>query len=352
MKKVVFVFIIFCFVQSAFAQGDAPLTQAEYVKMLYSLQKDPGGKAAIVEALRKRGIAFVLTDGVRGLTRSKGANDDELKRALEAAERRRQNPAGAALPSVKDAGELIEAARRNTLDAIVEMPDFVVKQLISRSGAYAGTGSWKPYDNLAVGVSYSTEKGEQYRVLAVNGARVDAEKGSNYAGLGGATTRGEFVEDLQRIFRPESKTEFRPIDTDLVRDRNCIVFEYVIKIENNKGTGLAFGSQSYQMISAGEIGKVWIDRLDKRVLRIEAHSTDIPANFPIRAFQTVNDYDWVTIGSERYLLPSQTDLRFTSKMSVGLVEDRNVIRFRNYQKYGSEVKILDEDMVPEPVKPD
>ena len=80
MKKLVFALIIFCFVQSVFAQ-DKPLTQTEYVKMLYALQKDPGGKPEIIEALRKRGIDFVLTDGIRSLTRSKGANDEELKRS-------------------------------------------------------------------------------------------------------------------------------------------------------------------------------------------------------------------------------------------------------------------------------
>ena len=76
----------------------APLTQAEYVKMLYGLQKSPATRADIVEALRKRGIDFALTDGIRGLTRSKSANDEEIRRALEEADRRRQNPAGSVLP--------------------------------------------------------------------------------------------------------------------------------------------------------------------------------------------------------------------------------------------------------------
>ena len=62
---------------------EKPLTQAEYVKLLYGLQKNPAAKADIIDALRRRGIAFTLTDGVRGLTRSKGANDEELKSALE-----------------------------------------------------------------------------------------------------------------------------------------------------------------------------------------------------------------------------------------------------------------------------
>lgn len=352
MKRYVLVFIILGFVLSAFGQ-ERPLTQSEYVKMLYALQKNPAGKADIIEALRKRGIDFVLTDGLRGLTRSKGANDDELKRALEEAGRRHDNPTQAQPPSSKEAEEIIELTRKKTLEAADEMPDFVVKELISRSGAYAGTGSWKQFDNLAIAVSYSDEKGEQYKVLAINGAPVDAEKGSNYGGLDGATTNGEFVQDLKRVFRPESKTDFRAVGTDLLRGRNCIVYEYTIKLENNKGTGLAFGRESFQATPAGETGKLWLDRVENRVLRIEAHSTEIPADFPIRAFEKVIDYNWVIISSERYLLPTNVDLRFTSRVSDKLIQDRNVIRFKNYQKYGSEVKILDEDIQvePEPKKP-
>ena len=39
-----------------------PLTQAEYVKMLYALQKDPSQKAEVIDALRKRGIDFGRRD--------------------------------------------------------------------------------------------------------------------------------------------------------------------------------------------------------------------------------------------------------------------------------------------------
>ena len=117
MKKVFTAILFLCLVQTTFSQAP-PLTQAEYVKMLYALQKDPGGKTDIVEALRKRGIDFVLTDGLRGLTRSKSANDDELKRVIEEADRRRQNPAGAKLPSSKESAALIATARKKTLEAV------------------------------------------------------------------------------------------------------------------------------------------------------------------------------------------------------------------------------------------
>src|SRR5690242_16163150 len=84
-----------------------PLTQTEYVKMLYALQKTPATKVDIITALRSRGIDFAVTDGVLGLTRSKSGNDDDIRRALLEADRRRQNPEAAKLPDKAEAEALL-----------------------------------------------------------------------------------------------------------------------------------------------------------------------------------------------------------------------------------------------------
>ena len=217
MKKLVLAILVLSFVVSVFNQ-EPPLTQPEYVKMLYALQKT-GRQSRHHPGIARARDNFVLTDGIRSLTRSKAANDEELKHALEEADRRRRNPEAAKLPSAKEAAEVIEKARTSTQAALDEMPDFVVKQVITRSEAYAGTGNWKPLDTVIIAVSYSTEKGEQYRVLAVDGAPVESSPGNNYSNLNGSTTSGEFVEDLAKLFRPESKTEFKILTTDVIRDR-------------------------------------------------------------------------------------------------------------------------------------
>jgi hypothetical protein len=353
MKKLVLAILVLSFVVSAFGQ-EQPLTQPEYVKMLYALQKDPGGKADIIRALRERGINFVLTDGIRSLTRSKAANDEELKRALEEADRRRRNPEAAKLPSAKEAAEVIEKARSSTQAALEEMPDFVVKQVITRSEAYAGTGNWKPVDTVIIAVSYSTEKGEQYRVLAIDGAPVESAPGNNYSNLSGSTTSGEFVEDLAKLFRPESKTEFKILTTDVLRDQPALVFDYEIQIQNNKNGGVGFKTPSgpkefsFTTVPAGEKGKVWIDRKSGRILRIEYKATDIPVDFRVRAYESAIDYDWVDIGGEKFLLPMTSDNRFTSAEGQQMFQSRNLIRFKNYQRYGTDVKILDDDVKPAP----
>src|SRR5262245_58001422 len=91
MKRIIVLFLILIGSIATIAQ-QKPLSQAEYVKMLYALQKSPNTKADIIAALRSRGIDFVVNEGVRGLTRSKTGNDEDIRRALDEADRRRQNP--------------------------------------------------------------------------------------------------------------------------------------------------------------------------------------------------------------------------------------------------------------------
>lgn len=350
MKKLFALVLILLVSFSAFSQ-EKPLTQAEYVKMLYALEKNPGIKTDVVDALRRRGIGFPLTDGVRGLTRSKGRNDEELKRSLEEAERRRRDPEASKLPAPSETAGFIEKARVRALQTVEAMPDFVVKQLITRSSAYAGTGNWRPYDTLVIAVSYSTEKGEQYRVLAQNGAPVqDPVSAKSYGGLEGATSGGEFVEDLAKIFKAESKTNFELLTTDTIRGRRSLVYDYTINIENNKDGGVGLKGAKGVVIGsapAGEKGRIWIDRENHRVLRIEYQLTDIAPSFAVKAVTKSIDYDMVEIAGEKYLLPILSDFRGTVLSSDSKrFESRNVIRFKNYQKYGTDVIAVDDDSEP------
>jgi hypothetical protein len=332
----------FIFAQTNAAQ-QKPLTQTEYVQLLYDLQKNPGNAGELIQTIRTRGIGFALTDGLRGLTRSKSANNEELKRTLEEAERRRANPEATKLPAEKEGVEILAKARAANLAAVEEMPDFVVKQLIQRADAYAGTNNFRVRDRLVVAVSYRAEGKEEYKVLSVNGVVKDnpQSKGS-YEETGGTSSTGEFVTVLAKIFKAESETKFEVADTDLIRGRRAVVFYYSIERDKARQTLVAAGYITDSTVT-GMKGKIWVDRENFRVLKIETEATEIPEAFPIRSARRVIDYDWVTISDEKYLLPSLSDVRLTIRDGKQVFETKNVIRFKDYQKYGSEVKILDSD---------
>lgn len=345
MKQILFIAVILISFSFTFAQRtEVPLSQAEYVKMLYDIQKNPSAKQDLIDAIRQRGLGFELNAGLRSLTMSKSRNDSELKRTLEEAERRRQNPTTAKLPSEAESKELIDKARKNTLEAVEEMPDFVVKQVINRGVGYAGTGNFRNLDRLVVAVSYRSTGQEEYKVLSVNGVvQEKPEAKQSYSETGGTSSTGEFVTVLAKIFKPESDTKFEVVDTDTVRNRRTVAFDYSVEREKAKQQVTFFGYYDSSVIT-GMKGRIWIDRENFRVLRVESEATEIPESFPIRSAKRVIDYDWVDISNEKYLLPLVSDVRLTSRQDKNMYETRNIIKFKDYQKYGTDVIVLEDDV--------
>jgi len=331
----------------------APLTNEEFLTLVRQLPKRPGLKEEIINEVRRRGIGFPLTSGLRAFVATKSGNDPDLRRALEEAERRKLNPEASSPPSAAEADAALAKSRAATLEAADAMPDFVVRQLISRAYALGTTRNWITTDRLTIGVSYRTG-GERYRLLAVNGIPSGpaqaAQERSDYAAIGGTSSTGEFVTTLKALFSEDSKTTFKAVDTDTLRGRRAVVYEYDIKRPQSNRV-LTYNNE--RSVTVAHRGKVWVDREDFRVLRVESAAYDIPADFPITASTNTIDYEWVNIpGQGDYLLPSRAVLVMTVNDGVRTSQHRNDIRFRNYQKFGTELKILDEDDLEEiPEKP-
>lgn len=341
MKSIVTaVLILSVWATHALGQSEPPITQTEYVQMLYGLERDPMTRRTIIEALRKRGISFVVTGGLRSLTSTKSKGDQELRRTLEEADRRRQNPSDRSRPLSSEVMDAVNRSRTAVIEALDEMPDFVVKQQIQRSASFAGTNNFRNLDRLVVGVSYRSSGVEEYRLLSLNGViQHNSTPKTSYEELGGTSSTGEFVTVLATIFKPESETSFELSDTDTLRGRRCFVLSFTTDKEKARQALISSGASAV----TGMSGKVWIDRETFRVLRIETEATDIPDDFPISAAKRAIDYDWVEIGGARYLLPSLSDIRLKIRQGREVYETRNLIRFRDYQKFGTEIRILDED---------
>jgi hypothetical protein len=325
-------------------QQQAPLTNAEFLALVRQLPQRPGTKDQLLAEIRRRGIGFPLTSGLRAFVATKSGNDVELRRALEEAERRFLNPSEAKpLPPEAETAALLERARAATLEATGQMPDFVVKQFVTRSYAAGTTRNWRVADRLIVGVSYRPSEGEKYRLLQVNGVNTPApDEKDDYKEAGGANSTGEFVSVLKTLFEEKSKAEFKPLDTDTLRGRRAVVYTYEVKRADSQWRL----ETENQAIVAAHRGKVWIDSERARVLRIEFQSYDVPDTFPIRAAAVDLDYDWVTIpGQGEYLLPSRSVTVMTTARRGETTQARNEIRFRNYQKYGTELRILDDDII-------
>jgi hypothetical protein len=331
------------FPQATELQQGPPLTNQEFVQLLYQLPKHPEAKDKLVDDIRKRGIAFPLTDGLRSLVATKSGNDAALQRTLAEADRRRANPVVASLPPTTEGLELLERTRKATLGAAETMPDYLVKQQITRSHAYGQSKNWAVYDRLSIAVSYRQTAGEDYKLLSINGMPTTQDQSYGMK-LGGTVSTGEYVTALSDLFKPESRAEFNMVDTDTLRGRRTIIYEYEVKKQFSHQT-LGWGERGSLMRStiAGYRGRIWIDRESNRVLRLEDISTEIDPGFPITAASKLIDYEWVAINEQEHLLPSRAVVQLTSRDRGQTEETRNEILFRGYRKFGAEVKIIDVD---------
>lgn len=335
--------LVICILPAYVRAQSRPLTSKEIVDLVYDLSKHPEKRDEIVEQIRTRGIGFPLTPGLRSLVATKSGNDPLLRRTLDEAERRRINPAASTLPAEAETGDLLERSRVATLAAAEAMPDFIVRQVIKRTAAYGNTNNWIPLDNLSIAVSYRANVGEEYKILTVNGSPLgqDVKEGKDYGKyVGGPSSSGvEYISSLADIFKPEAKTTFKPVDTDLLQNRRTIVYEYVVKKPESR---LTLTAQKDMHANVGSRGRVWIDRETNRVVRFEQIATEIPADFPITAASSLIDFDWVTISEKKYMLPTRSEILITAINRSQVVESRLEIRFRGYQKFGAELKVIDE----------
>lgn len=322
------------------------------MRLVRELPARPDLRDSVVEQIRRRGIGFALTSGVRAVVATKSGNDALLRRTLEEAERRRAGGVtggvAAVLPDAAEASALLERARAAAAEHAKTMPDFVVKQQIARFYARGTTRNWIADDRLTVAVSYRENAGEQYRLLATNGvpAPIETSERSDYAQPRGTSSTGEFVTLLATLFAPESQTRFQPVDTDTLRGQRTIVYEYEIKLENSRQQIRSGGADGdAQAITAGSRGRLWIDREAARVWRIESIATDIPASFPVQAAARVVDYEPTEIDARNYMMPITAEVELTSVYGGRTMQTRNRIRFRDYRKYGSKVEIIEDDFV-------
>ena len=324
-------------------QGPA-LTNEEFVRLLYQLPARPNEVEKLIDDVRKRGIAFPLTPGLRSLVATKSGNNASLIHTLEEADRRRTNPTTVTpLPPIAESAELLAQARKATLGAAEKMPDYLVKQQITRSHAFGQSRNWAAYDRLSIAVSYRQTAGEDYKLLAVNGLPVTEDQNYNMK-LGGTISTGEYVTALTELFKPESQAQFTAVDTDTLRGRRTIIFEYEVKRENShQSLGWGEGGSIKQQTISGYRGRIWIDRENYRVLRLEDISTEIEPGFPITAASKLIDYDWVTINEQPHLLPLRAVVELTDRYQGQTEQTRNEILFRGYRKFGAEVKIIDVD---------
>jgi hypothetical protein len=82
---------------------------------------------------------------------------------------------------------------------------------------------------------------------------------------------------------------------------------------------------------------VWIERSTGEVRRIEMQADHIPVDFPLDSIQWAVDYDSVSLGTAKFLLPVHAENLACQRGSS--ICTKNTTDFRDYHKYAGESTI-------------
>jgi len=290
------------------------------------------------------GIAFDPTPEAVSRLRANGAHQHLINTIKRAAERLSATANDKVVVLREKPDAFIEETRRNVRDYLEELPDFICQEDIERFYDIEARGAWDRADKLSYEVTYSRKQGEKYKPL--NSVGRPLTKSLDEAG--GATSTGDFASMLAGLFDPETKALFKSAGKERLGNRQTTLYDFRVPQATSKLQVEAKGS-GFRPIVAGYSGTVWIDDEKKLVLRIDHAADDLPANYPVTNSESSVDYDMVKLRGldVEFLLPIRAEFIIADRRERKYF--RNLLSFKFYRKFETDIKITDDP--PAPTKP-
>jgi len=351
--------LVLCLTATGFAQDQKlPVTKEEILTFLKAKADKRIEQGEMASEISQRGVAFPITDEILEEIRKAGGRSfllDAIRNTVKKEEPPSERPhlkaveeTAQPLPTQEseEAKEkaraeafarlpFLEQARYFALEYSDNLPDFMATQFVTRYAQKPGDNDWKKQDTLEIELAYKEKGGEKYKLTKMDG------KPSNlkYENLSGSTSTGEFGSLMAAAFAPQSRAEFKELKKEIFNKRQTVVYDF--KVKKAFSSNQLLDKITHQTVIAGYQGTVWIDVETKRVLRIEQANEGMPANFSITLSESSVEYDWVKIADQPYLLPVRAELLLGSDRDRHYT--RNVIEFRSYRKFDSDIKFLPPD---------
>jgi hypothetical protein len=322
--------------------GTEPLTLSEVHNLLRrSVGRDmtEGDVAARIE---RAGIAFDPTPEVINRLRAVGAHPHLLNAIKRAGEKLTAGTGTVVSTRPPAPDPIIEEVRRNVRDYIDELPDFICQQEVVRYFDN-GTGAWQKADTLLYELTYNRKR-ESYKPINTIGRPVTRPLEQ----AGGAYSTGDFASVLALLFDPETKASFKPAGKEKLGPRPTLIYDFRVPQATSK---FQIKTEGIRPIITGYSGSVWVDAETKQVLRIEQAADDLPRDYPVTQAESATDYDLVKLRGldVEFLLPTRSEFIIADRRARQY--SRNLIYFKFYRKFETDVRIVDDPIPPKTDKP-
>ncbi|MBY0504562.1 MAG: hypothetical protein K2X03_11665 [Bryobacteraceae bacterium] len=222
---------------------------------------------------------------------------------------------------------VIEKAAEAITSLSSDLPNYVVRQLTTRRYSDTAKVEWKVADVVEADLIVE-DRQERYRNLKINGKPAKTRPEDS-----GAWSVGEFVTTPTQLLT-SGAAEFKNRVEVLINGRKAFRYDYSVA-QDRSGWRIEMAGQSY---NPAQRGRLWLDRETSRVLRLEMEGRQFPGEFPIDKAEMTLEYDFVAIGSRKFLLPVKSEILscHRGKPDCSL----NVLEFRNYRKFEAESQLI------------
>jgi VWFA-related protein len=235
-------------------------------------------------------------------------------------------------PAPEEIKSILSDAAKLAVNYRDSLPNFSCEKVTSRSIALHGSEQLQHRDTFTEFLTYLNH--EEHQTLLEHqqvGQKISTDTGT----LQGVESFGEFGSVIASLFRPASKTDFQWKQSGLLGDAAVQIFDYRVARENSM---FRLRASAEHVATLGFHGQVFIDSSTMSVRRITEVADDVPKDFLIHAASISVDFDYVAINNHDYMLPIDAQVMLTKGRNE---TDLNEIEFRNFRRFGSNMKILD-----------
>jgi hypothetical protein len=323
--------------------SNEPLTLRDLNKMMRESVGRNMTEADLAVYIGRYGIAFDPTPDVVSRLRANGAHQS-LINAIRRESEKLSASAGRVVPIGQPAADpFIEETRTVVRDYLDELPDFICQQVIERYYDFEGRGAWDKADKLTYELTYNRKR-ESYKPINAVGRPIT----SPIDQTGGAISTGDFASELAALFDKETKTLFTAAGKERLGTHQTRVYDFQVLKASSK---LDIRAEGAPAIIVGYSGTVWIDEETKRVLRIDQAVDDLPAGYPMTNAERSIEYDTNKLRGidVDFLLPSRVEVIIADRKVKKYF--RNLVYFKFYQKFETDIKITDDPAPVPPPKP-
>jgi hypothetical protein len=297
-------------------------------------------EADLAVRVDRLGIAFDPTPDVVSRLRANGARQNLINAIKRAAEKLSANAVlgNKVVTTGSQQDAFIQETSKVVREYLDELPDFICQQVVERFYDAEGTGAWDRADTLTYELTYNRKR-ETYKPINSVGRPVT----KSLEQAGGAYSTGDFASGLASLFDPEVKTVFKPAGKERLGNRQTVLYDFRVPVESSKLTVKAEGAP---VIVAGYSGTIWIDAETKHVLRIDQAVEDLPKSYPVTHSESSVDYDMVKLRGldVDFLLPIRAEFVIGDRKMRQ--QSRNMIYFKFYRKFETDIKLGDDVEVP------